>query len=125
MRDEVSSVGRRSRRGRDTVLTDNTTEDRISSKAKSPKVVLRVGLLLDHRLGRLWGDYGVCMAMHYLPGAILGSKDHRNSQSAWSRILASANLDLIPLYHSNVGKLRSHILRYGFEADVLAIYELR
>ena len=26
------------------------------------------------------------MPMHYLPGAVLGSKDHRNSQSAWSRI---------------------------------------
>src|SRR5829696_3184582 len=31
-------------------------------------------LLLDNRLGWLWGGYGVRVPMHYLPGAILGSK---------------------------------------------------
>src|SRR5215208_7919216 len=63
-----------------------------------PKLALRVDLLLDHRLCWPRGGYGVRVPMHYLPGAILWSKDHRNPKSAWSPILTCANLDLIALY---------------------------
>ena len=63
--------------------------------------------------------------MHNLPGAIFGSKDHRNPQSERGGILPSANLCLYPLYPHNVGKLRSYVLRYGLEASDLTIPDLR
>jgi hypothetical protein len=63
--------------------------------------------------------------MHYLPGALLRSKDHRNPQSKWGDILPSANLGLYPLYLHNVGKLSSDVLRYGLEAGDLTITYLR
>jgi len=63
--------------------------------------------------------------MHNLPGAIFRSKDHRNPQSERCGILPSANLGLYPLFPHNVGKLRSHVLRYGLEASDLTISYLR
>src|SRR3712207_9028388 len=63
--------------------------------------------------------------MHNLPGTIFGSKDHRNPQSNWANILASANLGLFPHQLHNVGKLRSHVLRYDLGANELAISETR
>src|SRR5215217_9126692 len=44
---------------------------------------LRVDLLLDHRLGCLRDGYGISVSVHYLPGAVFGSEDHRNPQIAW------------------------------------------
>jgi hypothetical protein len=63
--------------------------------------------------------------MHDLPGSLFGSIDHRNPQSEGGHILPSANPGLLPLYPHNVGKLRSHVLRYVLEASDLAISELR
>jgi hypothetical protein len=63
--------------------------------------------------------------MHNLPGAIFRSKDHRNPQSERGGIWPSANLGLYPLYPHDVGKLRSHVLRYGLEAGDLTISYLR
>ena len=48
----------------------------------SRKFALRADLLLDHRLGRLGRGYGVRVPMHYLPGPILRSIDHRNLEKA-------------------------------------------
>jgi hypothetical protein len=42
---------------------------------------LWVMLLLDHRLCWLRSGYGVCVPMHYLPGAFFRSKDARDAQS--------------------------------------------
>ncbi len=44
--------------------------------------------------------------MHNLPGAIFRSKDHRNPQSDWANILASAGLGLFPRQLHNISKLR-------------------
>jgi hypothetical protein len=63
--------------------------------------------------------------MHNLPGAIFRSKDHRNPQSDWGDIFASANLGPGPLHPHDVGKLRSYLLLYDLEANDLAISELR
>src|SRR5829696_8132082 len=63
--------------------------------------------------------------MHNLPLSVFSSKDHRNAQSGWGEVFHSAKLDLYPLKPYSVGKLRSHILRYGLEAQVLAISEIR
>src|SRR5918998_349117 len=63
--------------------------------------------------------------MHNLPGTVFGSKDHRNPQSDWGNFLASANLGLLPHQLHNVGKLRSHVLRYDLGANELAISETR
>ena len=63
--------------------------------------------------------------MHYLPGALFRSKDHRNPQSAWSDLFASANLGLGPLHLHNVGKLGSYMFLYGLGANELAISEIR
>jgi hypothetical protein len=38
------------------------------------------------------------MPMHDLPGAILGSKDHRSPQSVWGYVLTFADLGLQVLY---------------------------
>jgi hypothetical protein len=63
--------------------------------------------------------------MHNLPLSVLRSKDHRNPQSGWGEVFHSAKLDLYPLQPYSVGKLGSHILHYGLEAQVLAISEIR
>jgi hypothetical protein len=63
--------------------------------------------------------------MHDLPGAIFGSKGHRNPQIAWGDILSSANLCVGPLYPTNAGKLRCDVLRYSLEAIDLAISIIR
>jgi hypothetical protein len=55
---------------------------------------LRVELLLDHRLGRLLRGYGVCVTMHYLPGALFRSKDQRSPKSPRGDLLPSAYLGL-------------------------------
>jgi hypothetical protein len=59
-------------------------------KGRSRTYALRVGLLLDHRLWRPRSDYGVCVPMHYLPGAIFRSKDHRSPHSVCSGVLPFA-----------------------------------
>jgi hypothetical protein len=84
---------------------------------------LRVGLLLYHRLSWLRGGYRVCVPMHHLPGAIFGSKGHRNPQIAWGDLLCSADLRIGPLYPEDGGKLRGYVLRYGLEVIDLAISE--
>ena len=43
--------------------------------------------------------------MHYLPGALFGSKDSRNPKSEWGGVLPCAKLGYDPLYLHNVGKL--------------------
>src|SRR5215218_9630574 len=63
--------------------------------------------------------------MHYLPGAILGSEDHRGPQSQRGDLLPSADLGLRPLDQHNVGKLGSHMLFYDLNASGLAISDLR
>ena len=63
--------------------------------------------------------------MHYLPGALFGSKDQRNPQLERQHLLSSACLRLAPLYPHNVGRLRGHILLYNIEASDLAIADLR
>ena len=65
------------------------------------------------------------MTMHYLPLTVFRSKNHRNPQSEWGDILASAKLSLLRLQQHNVGKLRSDVLLYGLDATVLTIPELR
>jgi hypothetical protein len=62
------------------------------------------------------GGYWVCMPMRELPGAVLGSKDHRSPRSGWGSILPTANLGLCPLYLYNVGYLGS--LRPGGVVEV-------
>jgi len=63
--------------------------------------------------------------MHYLPGSILGSEDHRDPQSQRGDVLPSADLGLRPLDVHDVGKLGSHILLYDLDANGLASSELR
>jgi hypothetical protein len=77
--------------------------------------------LLYYRLCWLGRGYGVRVSMHYLPGAVFGSKDHRNPQIAGGDILSSANLCVGPLYPHNAGKLGSHVLCYSLEGSDLAI----
>jgi hypothetical protein len=74
--------------------------------------------VLSRWLGR---TYLVRVPMHYLPGILFRSKDHRDPQIVWGDILPSAKLALEPLYLHNVGKLRSYTLRYDLEASGLAI----
>jgi hypothetical protein len=82
-------------------------------------------LVLYQRLCCLSGGYGVCVPMHYLPGAILGSEDHRDPQSQRSDVLPSADLGLRPFDVHDVGKLGCHILLYDLDANGLTISELR
>ncbi len=65
------------------------------------------------------------MPMHYLPGAVLRSKDHRSPKSPRGDVLACAYLGLAPLYLHYVGKLRCYVLRYGLEASGITISERR
>jgi hypothetical protein len=65
---------------------------------RSEKFALRVGLLLDHRLCWLSCGYGVRVPMHYLPLAVFGSIDHRNSQVDRGNVLPCAYLGLLSLY---------------------------
>jgi len=66
-----------------------------------------------HRLCWLSSSYEVCVPMHYLPGAIFWSKDHRNPKIKRGDLLPSADLGLAPLYlHYDVGKLSSYVLLY-------------
>ena len=74
-----------------------------SPSRHSEKFTLGVGLLPYHRLGLLRSGNGIRVPMHYLPLTPFKSKDHRDSQGAWSDILTSVDLDLIPLYQQNVG----------------------
>jgi hypothetical protein len=48
--------------------------------------------------------------MHYLPGAILGSKDHRSPKRVWGYVLPFADLGLQVLYLHDVGKFGRHVL---------------
>jgi hypothetical protein len=82
-------------------------------------------LVLYQRLCCLSRGYRVCVPMHYLPGAILGSEDHRNPQSQRGDVLPSADLGPRPLDVHDVGKLGSPILLYDLDANRLAISELR
>ena len=61
------------------------------------------------------------MPVHDLPGPVFRSKDHRSPQSVWGDILPSTNLGLCPLYLYNIGKLRSHLLRYDLYGNHLTI----
>src|SRR3954470_23749014 len=55
--------------------------ERTLALRRSKKFTPRVDLLLYNRLCRLGAGYGVRMSMHYLPGTLLGSIDHRNPKS--------------------------------------------
>jgi hypothetical protein len=61
--------------------------------------------------------------MHYLPGAIFGSKGHRDPQIAGGDILSSPNLCIGPLFPQDAGKLRSDVLLYSLEVLDLTISE--
>src|SRR5918997_2881646 len=87
--------------------------------------LLRVGLLLYHRLGWLRGCYRIRVPMHDLPGAVIGPEDHRYPQGDRGDICPSAYLGLGPLHPYDVGKLGSHVLLCNLEASDLAIPELR
>jgi hypothetical protein len=63
--------------------------------------------------------------MHYLPGALFGSKDHRDPQGERCYIFTSADLGLRLLYLHHVGKLRSYVLLYDLGANELAVSDLR
>src|SRR5215213_6342598 len=91
----------------------------------SEKFALRVGLLLDQRFRWLSRSYGICVPMHYLPGALFGSKDHRDPQGERCYFFTSADLGLRPLYLHHVGKLRSYVLLYDLGANELAVSDLR
>src|SRR5215217_367742 len=84
---------------------------------------LRVDLLLDHRLGCLRDGYGISVSVHYLPGAVFGSEDHRNPQIAWGDFFASADLRVGLLYPHDTRKLWCHVLRYDLEVVDLTISE--
>ena len=64
---------------------------------------LREELVLYHRLCWLRGSYGVCVAMHYLPGSLFGSKGPRDPQIAGGEILSSAHLRVGLLYPHDAG----------------------
>jgi hypothetical protein len=97
----------------------------LTGQGSTLAVVASVDLLLDHRFGWLSRGYGVCVPMHYLPGAVFRSKDHRSPQSPWGSLLSPADLGLALLYLHYVSKLRSHILRHDLIAGDLAISERR
>src|SRR5215207_5636690 len=59
--------------------------------------------------------------MHDLPGAILGSKDHRSPQSVWGYVLTFADLGLQVLYLHDVSKLYGHVLSDDLEAGGPAV----
>src|SRR5829696_5406781 len=61
--------------------------------------------------------------MHDLPGAVFGSKGHRDPQIARGDILRSADLGVGPLYPQDASKFVSHVLRYGLEVVDLSIAE--
>src|SRR5215211_4997364 len=86
---------------------------------------LRAELFLYHGLCRLRGGYGIRVAVHHLPIAILGSKDHRSPQIERGNLLASADLGLWVLYLDYVGKLRSYMLRYDLDANEPTLSDLR
>src|SRR5215204_4648099 len=67
---------------------------------------LRVGPLLDHRLGWLWGRYGVRVTVHDLPSALFGPEYARDAQTHGADILTVANLGPVALHLHDVGKLR-------------------
>src|SRR5918993_3976215 len=69
---------------------------------------LRADLLLYDRVGRLRSGYGVRVTVHDLPGALFGSKDHRDPKSERRYIFTSADLSLRPFYLHHVGKLGSY-----------------
>ena len=60
------------------------------------------------------------MPVYYLPGAILGAKDHGDPQRVCDFILAPANPALVPLYLHDVGELGRYVLRHGLETGDLA-----
>jgi hypothetical protein len=60
--------------------------------------------------------------MHNLLNTVFTPKDARNAQGNRSELLTSANFGLVPLYLYDVGKLRSYVLRYGLNANDLAIF---
>src|SRR5215208_2230426 len=91
------------------------------SLRSSRKFALRVGLLLYHRFGCLSGGYGVRVSVHGLPHTVFRSKDHRRAHSVWGDLLTCTYLSLCPLYPHDVGKLRSHNLRYDLVSDELAL----
>jgi hypothetical protein len=80
---------------------------------------------LDYRLCRPSGGYGVRVPMDHLPGAILGSKDHRSPKIAGGDLFPAADLRVGPLYPTNVGQLGCCVLRYGLEVVDLAISVVR
>ena len=61
--------------------------------------------------------------MHHLPGAIFGSKGHRDPQIAWGDLISAANLCIGTLYPQNAGKLRCDVLCYSLEVVDLTISE--
>jgi len=63
--------------------------------------------------------------MHYLPLTVFRSKDHRDPQGKRCYIFTSTDLGLGAFYLHNVGKLRSHMLRYALDARKLAVSDLR
>src|SRR5215216_2404933 len=83
-------------------------------------------LLLDHRLCRLRGGYGVGVAVHYLPLPLFfWPEDHRDPERERGDLLASSDLGLRPLYPHHVGELGSYAFRYGLETGHLAIPDPR
>ncbi len=85
--------------------------------------VKAVELFLYHRLCWPRGGYGVCVTMHYLPGAIFRSKGHRDPQIAGGDLLCSADLCIGTLYPQDAGKLRGYVLRNSLEVVDLTISE--
>src|SRR5919112_4542162 len=90
-----------------------------------PKLALRVDLLLDHRFGWPRGGYGVRVPMHYLPGAILWSKDHRNPKIAGGDLFPSTDLPIGPLYPTNVGQFGRDVFGNDLESVDLPISVVR
>src|SRR3712207_8824636 len=69
--------------------------------------LFRSELLLDHRFCWLRGGYGVCVSVHYLPGALFKSKDRRDPHGNRGDILPSLNLGLHPLQDRKSTRLNS------------------
>ena len=74
-------------------------------------------LLLYHRLGRPWGGYGVGVAVHHLPGTLLGPIDHRDPEGGRGDVLPSAYLALLMLKSQRVGELGGYVLLYDLDAN--------
>jgi hypothetical protein len=89
----------------------------------SKRFALGLELLLYHRFGWPSGSYGVRVPMHHLPGAVFGSKDHRDPQIAGCDLLSSADLRVGTLYPQDAGKLVSHVPCYGLKIVDLPISE--